>query len=127
MSQLMEPTDDAAAERWVAQELPKSSGPCDHSPGFPEQGWDYDALGYNRRGNGAVRGVTICNAERMLGWRHHVGGARRTLYVLECSRDSSLVYRFVVSRSGLSPLVDGSKSGLNLNDSGPESFVEFLA
>ena len=65
--QLLELTDDKAAEAWVAEELPRSSGPCDLWTGFPEQGWYYDALGYNRVGKGPVRGVTVYNPERMLG------------------------------------------------------------
>ena len=34
--------------------------------GFPEEG-NYDALGYNRNGKGAVRGVTVYSPDRMLG------------------------------------------------------------
>ena len=49
------------------EELPRSSGPCDHWTGFPEQGWYYDALGNNRVSMGAVRGVTLYNPERMPG------------------------------------------------------------
>ena len=60
-------TDDQAAERWVVHELPKSAGSCDHWTGFPEEGWYYDALGYNRHGKGAVRGVALYNPNRMLG------------------------------------------------------------
>ena len=67
LPQLLELTDDAAAGRWVAEELPRSSGPCDHWTGFPEEGWYYDALGYNRVAKGPVRGVTLYNPERMLG------------------------------------------------------------
>jgi hypothetical protein len=67
LPQLLELTDDKAAERWVAEELPRSSGPCDHWTGFPETGWYYDALGYNRQGKGVVRGVTVCNPNLMLG------------------------------------------------------------
>lgn len=67
LSQLLELTNDQAAERWVAEELPRGSGPCDLWPGFPESGWHYDALGYNRHGKGGVRGVTVYNPEQMLG------------------------------------------------------------
>ncbi len=67
LPQLLALTDDKAAEAWVAEQLPKSSGPCDHGTGFPEDGWYYDALGSNRQGKGAVRGVTIYNPEQMLG------------------------------------------------------------
>ena len=63
----MELTDDKAAEAWIAEELPCSSGPCDHWPGFSEPGWYYDALGYNRVGKGPVRGVTVYNPALMLG------------------------------------------------------------
>ena len=38
----------------------------DHWTGFPEQGWYYDALGYNHHDKGAMRGVTVYNPERML-------------------------------------------------------------
>ncbi len=65
--QLLELTDDQAAERWVAEKLPRSSGPCDLWAGFPEAGWYYDALGYDRVGKGPVRGVTLYNPEQMLG------------------------------------------------------------
>ena len=51
----------------MAEELPKSSDPCDHWAGFSESGWYSDALGYNRHGKGAVRGVTVYNPDRMLG------------------------------------------------------------
>ena len=67
LPQLLELSDDKAAERWIAEELPRSSGPCDLWTGFQEQGWYYDALGYNRNGNGKCRGVTVYNPERMLG------------------------------------------------------------
>jgi hypothetical protein len=67
LPQLLELTDDQAAERWVAEELPRSSGPCDFWPGFPEAGWYYDALGYNRHGRGKCNGVTLYNPDRMLG------------------------------------------------------------
>ena len=67
LPQLIELTDDKAAEAWVGEELPKSSGPCDHWTGFPETGWYYDGLGYNRHGKGSVPGVTVYNPERMLG------------------------------------------------------------
>ena len=67
LPQLLELTDDKDAERWVADELPKSAGPCDHWTGFPEEGWYYDGLGYNRHGTGAVRGVALYNPDRMLG------------------------------------------------------------
>ncbi|MBA3423632.1 MAG: hypothetical protein H0U04_03630 [Rubrobacter sp.] len=67
LPKLLEITDDKAAEAWIAEELPRSSGPCDHWPGFPEAGWYYDALGYNRAGKGPVRGVTLYNPDAMLG------------------------------------------------------------
>lgn len=67
LPKLLELTDDKAAERWVAEELPKSSGPCDHWTGFPEDGWYYDALGYNRHGKAKCNGVTVYNPDRMLG------------------------------------------------------------
>lgn len=67
LPRLLELTDDKAAERWVADELPRSSGPCDHWTDFPEEGWYYDALGYNRTGRGPVRGVTTYSPEQMLG------------------------------------------------------------
>ena len=67
LPRLLDLTDDKAAEAWIAQELPRSSGPCDHWTGFPEEGWYYDALGYNRVGKGPVRGVTLYNPEQMLG------------------------------------------------------------
>ena len=67
LPQLLELKDDEAAERWVAEELPRSSGPCDHWTGFPEPGWYYDAFGYTRKCKRAVRGVTVYNSERMLG------------------------------------------------------------
>lgn len=67
LPKLLELADDKAAEAWVAEELPRSSGPCDHWTGFPESGWYYDALGYNRVGKGPVRGVTVYNPGLMLG------------------------------------------------------------
>lgn len=67
LPKLLKLTDDKAAERWVADELPKSSGPCNHWTGFPEDGWYYDALGYNRHGNAKCNGVTVYNLDRMLG------------------------------------------------------------
>lgn len=67
LPQLLEINDDKAAEGWIAEELPRSSGPCDLWTGFPEKGWFYEALGYNRVGKGPVRGVTLYNPEKMLG------------------------------------------------------------
>lgn len=67
LTKLLELTDDRAAEAWIAEELPRSSGRCDHWTGFHEEGWYYDALGYNRVGKGPVRGVTLYNPEQMLG------------------------------------------------------------
>ena len=67
LPQLLELTDDKAAEAWIVDELPRSSGPCDRWRGFPEKGWYYDALGYNRVGKGPVRGVTVYNPDAMLG------------------------------------------------------------
>lgn len=67
LPKLLELADDKAAEAWIAEELPRSSGPCDHWTGFPEAGWYYDALGYNRVGKGPVRGVTVYNPDLMLG------------------------------------------------------------
>jgi hypothetical protein len=67
LPQLLELTDDMAAERWVADELPRSSGPCDHWTGFPEIGWQREALGYHRKGIGAGRGVTLYNLDQMAG------------------------------------------------------------
>lgn len=67
LSQLLDLTDDKRAEAWIAEELPRSSGPCDHWTAFPEAGWYYDALGYNRVGKGPVRGVTLYNAAAMQG------------------------------------------------------------
>lgn len=64
---LLELKEDKAAEKWIADELPRSSGPCDYWTGFPEEGWYYDALGYNRVGNGKCNGVTLYNPDRMLG------------------------------------------------------------
>lgn len=56
-----------AAEAWIAEELPRSSGSCDHWAGFSEEGWYYDALGYNRHGQGKCNGVTVYSPDRMLG------------------------------------------------------------
>lgn len=67
LPQLLELTDDKAAEAWIVEQLPRSSGPCDLWTGFPEEGWYYDALGYNRVGKGPVRGVTLYNPKQMLG------------------------------------------------------------
>lgn len=67
LPKLLELTDDKATEAWVAGELPRSSGPCDHWTGFPESGWYYDALGYNRIAKSPVRGVTLYNPDLMLG------------------------------------------------------------
>lgn len=67
LPKLLELTDDKAAETWISEELPRSSGPCDLWTDFPEEGWYYDALGYNRVGKGPVRGVTLYNPERMQG------------------------------------------------------------
>ena len=67
LPQLLELTDDKAAAAWVAEELPKSAGPCDLWTGFPEDGWQYEALGYHRKGNGAGRGVTLYNLDQMAG------------------------------------------------------------
>ncbi len=67
LPKLVELTDDKAAEAWIAEELPRSSGPCDLWTGFPENGWYYDALGYNRSGKGDVRGVAIYNPDLMQG------------------------------------------------------------
>ncbi|MBA2724693.1 MAG: hypothetical protein H0U53_01780 [Actinobacteria bacterium] len=67
LQQLLELTDDRAAEAWISEELPRSSAPCDHWTGFPEAGWYYDALGYNRVGKGPVRGVTLYNPDLMAG------------------------------------------------------------
>ena len=67
LPKLLELTDDKAAEAWIAEELPRSSGPCDLWTGFPEAGWYYDSLGYNRVGKGPVRGVTLYNPDQMLG------------------------------------------------------------
>lgn len=64
---LLELNDDNAAEAWIVEKLPRSSGPCDHWTGFPEPGWYYDALGYNRVGKGPVRGVTLYNPDLMFG------------------------------------------------------------
>jgi hypothetical protein len=38
LPKLLEITDDKAAEAWIAEELPRSSGPCDHWTGFPDSG-----------------------------------------------------------------------------------------
>ena len=67
LPQLLELTDDKAAAAWVAEELPKSAGPCDLWTAFPEEGWHYEALGYHRKGKGAVRGVTLYNLDQMAG------------------------------------------------------------
>ncbi|MGI8775661.1 MAG: hypothetical protein ACR2KQ_11775 [Actinomycetota bacterium] len=67
LPKLLEITDDKAVEAWIAKELPRSSGPCDHWTGFPESGWYYDALGYNRVGKAPVRGVTLYNPDLMAG------------------------------------------------------------
>ncbi len=67
LPQLLKLTDDKAAERWVAEESPRSSGPCDHWVGFPEPGWYYDGLGYNHHRNSKCNGVAVYNPERMLG------------------------------------------------------------
>ena len=67
LPKLLELTDDNAAAAWVSEELPRGAGPCDHWTDFPESGWYYDALGYNRVGKGPVRGVTLYNPEAMLG------------------------------------------------------------
>jgi hypothetical protein len=67
LPKLLEVTDDKAAEAWIAEELPRSSGPCDHWTGFQESRWYYDALGYNRVGKGPVKGVTLYNPDLMLG------------------------------------------------------------
>jgi hypothetical protein len=37
LPKLLEMTDDKAAEAWIAEGLPRSSGPCDHWTGFPER------------------------------------------------------------------------------------------
>ena len=67
LPQLLELPDDNAAFAWVEQELPKSAGPCDLWTGFPEKGWHYEALGFHRKGKGAVRGVTLYNLDQMTG------------------------------------------------------------
>lgn len=67
LPKLLELSDDKAVEAWIAEELPRSSGPCDHWTGFPEKGWYYDALGYNRYGNGTCNAVAVYNPDRMLG------------------------------------------------------------
>jgi hypothetical protein len=67
LPRLLELTDDKAAEAWVAEELPRSSGPCDHWAGFPEGGWYHDALGYKRVDKCQGRGVTVYNPDSMLG------------------------------------------------------------
>ena len=64
---LLRITDDKAAAAWVERELPKSAGPCDLWTGFPEDGWHYEALGYHRKGKGAVRGVTVYHLDQMAG------------------------------------------------------------
>ena len=67
VSQLLDLTDDKAASAWVEQELPKSAGPCDLWTDFPEEEWHYEALGFHRKGKGAVRGVTLYNLQQMTG------------------------------------------------------------
>jgi hypothetical protein len=67
LPRLLELTDDKAAEAWVAEGLPRSSGPCDHWAGFPEGGWYHDALGYKRVDKCQGRGVTVYNPDSMLG------------------------------------------------------------
>lgn len=67
LPKLLELSDDKAAEAWIAEELPRSSGPCDHWTGFPETGWYYDSLSYNRNSKSRVHGVTLYNPARMLG------------------------------------------------------------
>lgn len=67
LPQLLELADDIAAAAWVAEQMPRSSGPCNQWPGFPEPGWYYDALDYNRHGKGSVRGVTLYNPDGMVG------------------------------------------------------------
>ena len=67
LPQLLQLADDKDAEAWVTEELPRCAGPCDLWTDFPEQGWYYDALGYNRVGKGPVRGVTVYSPEQMLG------------------------------------------------------------
>ena len=67
LPKLLELIDDKAAEAWIVEELPRSSSPCDLWTGFPEEGWYYDALGYNCVGKGPVRGVTLYNPDQMLG------------------------------------------------------------
>ncbi|MBA2312949.1 MAG: hypothetical protein H0V97_09155 [Actinobacteria bacterium] len=67
LPRLLDLTDAKAVEAWIAEEVPRSSEPCDHWTGFPERGWYYDALGYNRVGKGPVRGVTLYNPDLMMG------------------------------------------------------------
>ena len=67
LTQLLERTDDKTAEAWTVEELPRSSGTCDHWTDFPESGWYYDALGYNRVRKGVVGGVTVYNPKQMIG------------------------------------------------------------
>lgn len=67
LPQLRALTDDKVAAQWVAAELPKSAGPCDLWRGFPEAGWHYDALGYNRHSPTQVRGVMVYNVGHMRG------------------------------------------------------------
>ena len=38
LPKLLELTDDKAAEAWIVEELPRSSGPCDHWTGLPGGG-----------------------------------------------------------------------------------------
>lgn len=54
LPKLLELTDDKAAAAWVAEELSRGAGPCDHWTGFSQEGWYYDALGYNRGGKSVV-------------------------------------------------------------------------
>ena len=67
LPRLLELNDDKVAEAWIAEELPRSSGPCEHWTEFPGDGWYYDALGYNRHAKSAVRGVTVYNSDQMQG------------------------------------------------------------
>ena len=39
LPQILELTDERAAEAWIIEELPRSSGPCDLWTDFPETGW----------------------------------------------------------------------------------------
>ena len=67
LPELVSLIDDKKAEVWVAEQFRKSSGPCDHWPGFPEEGWYCDSLGYNRTGKDAGRGITLYNIDFMKG------------------------------------------------------------